>query len=86
MALLATGGALRSLHPLAHACEGSARVLDEAAACFGQLDTARQSSEQRHAKFALKCPDLMAQRRLLNAEPLGGTGDVPFLSDGDEIA
>jgi hypothetical protein len=28
----------------------------------------------------------MAQRRLLNAEPLSGTGDVPFLSDGDEIA
>jgi hypothetical protein len=28
----------------------------------------------------------MAERRLLNAEPLGGTGDVPFLSDGDEIA
>jgi hypothetical protein len=71
---------------LAHAGEGGARVLDEAAACFGQLNAARQSAEQLHPKFALKCPDLMAERWLLNAEPLGGTGDVPFLSDGDEIA
>ena len=53
---------------------------------LGELHTARLAAEQLHLQLGFQCPDLLAQRRLLHAEPLGGAGDVAFLGDGDEVA
>ena len=52
----------------------------------GELDAARQATEQLHVELALQRANLLAERRLLHAEPLGRPRDMPFLGDGDEIA
>ena len=53
---------------------------------LGQLDAARLAAEQLHLQFGFECSDLLAERRLLDAQPLGGAGDVAFLGDRDEVA
>jgi hypothetical protein len=44
------------------------------------------AAKQQHAQLALQRLDLLAQRRLLHAQPLGGAGHVAGLGDGDEVA
>jgi hypothetical protein len=39
-----------------------------------------------HVELPLQRANLLAERRLLHPQPLGGSRDVPFLSDRDEIA
>jgi hypothetical protein len=50
-----------------------------------QFDAARQATEQLDVEFLLQHANLLAERRLLHPQPLGGSRDVPFLSDRDEI-
>jgi tripartite-type tricarboxylate transporter receptor subunit TctC len=61
-------------------------IIKESAAGIGQFDAARLAAEQLGIDFAFDCPDLPTKRRRLQAEPLRGPRDVPFLSDRDEIA
>ena len=42
--------------------------------------------EQRGVDLAFERPDLLAERRLLDVQLLGGARDVALVSDGDEIA
>jgi len=51
-----------------------------------QLDAARLAAEQLHPQLGFERPDLLAQRRLLDAEPVGGARHMPLLGDGDEVA
>jgi len=44
------------------------------------------AQEERHLDLAFERTDLLAERRLLQSEPLRGTGDVALLGDGDEVA
>ena len=53
---------------------------------LGQFDPARLAAEQLDLQLGFERLDLLAQRRLLNAQPLGGAGDVAFLGDRDEVA
>jgi hypothetical protein len=66
--------------------QGSAGVDQQAAAGLGQRHAARQSAEELHAQVPLQRASLVAERRLLDAQPLGRAGDMPFLGDGDEVA
>jgi len=53
---------------------------------LGQLDPARLAAEQLYLQFAFQRPDLLAQRRLLDAEPLGRARYVPRFGDRDKVS
>ncbi len=63
-----------------------ARLVEKDAARFRQLDPASLAAEQLHVEVLLDRLDLLAERRLLHSEPLGGPGDVSFLGNGDEVS
>src|SRR5262245_57013258 len=52
----------------------------------GQLDAARLAAKQLHIELPLQCANLLAERRLLHAEPFRRPRDVLYLGDGDEIS
>src|SRR5262249_714604 len=66
--------------------EDRAGVGEQRAAGLGQRDAARQPAEQLDVELALERADLLAERRLLDAEPLGRAGDVALLGDRQAIA
>ena len=62
------------------------RLGKEGLARLGQLYPSRLAAEQLHLKFGFERPDLLAQRRLLDAEPSRRAGDMALLGDRDEVA
>lgn len=62
------------------------RPLHESTASVRQFDASRQAPEERRADDRLQLGDLLAERRLLDAEPFGGTGHVPLIGNGNGIA
>src|SRR5262245_43161537 len=85
-ALLAACRALGGFNRVIELRERCARLIEERAAGFGQLDTARLATEELHVKLTLDRLELLTERRLLHAKPFGRSRDVRFLSDGDEVA
>src|SRR5262245_39322537 len=85
-ALLAPRRAPSGLTGVVELSKRCAGLVEESAAGVGELDAAWLAAEQLHIEFALQRLDLLAERRLLHAEPLGGARDVRFLGDRDEIA
>ncbi len=65
--------------------QGGARLGQEEGADIGQLDIAAAAIEQADAEFLLQHLDLVAERRLRDAEPLGGLAEMEFLGDADEV-
>jgi hypothetical protein len=53
---------------------------------LGQFDASRQSTEQQRSHLLFELTDLLAQRRLLDAESFGGSGEMSFLGDGQKMA
>ncbi|MOA59133.1 hypothetical protein D3C78_1836780 [compost metagenome] len=45
-----------------------------------------QAVEQRHPQFLFQHADLLGQRRLADAQPRRGLGQVGFLGHGHEVA
>src|SRR5437868_5592683 len=84
-ALLAPGRSPRRFKRMVQVCKRCTGIIQESSTSIGQLNTARLTAKQLHIKFALDRLDLLAERRLLHAEPLGGSGDVPFLRNYNEI-
>ena len=82
----AARGAARGGERVVDMGEDGAGIGQQRTAGLGQLDAARLAAQQLHVEFALQRADLLAERRLLHAEPLGGAGDVAFFGDGDEVA
>ena len=78
--------ALHALVRRADRFEDAARVAQERAPGVAQRHALRVAAEQRHAELDLEGADLLAQRRLLDAEHGSGTRDVPCLGDSDEVA
>lgn len=66
--------------------QDGARVLQELGAGLCQFDAARQAQEQRRADLALQLLDLLAERRLADAQPRGGAGEMQLVGDHGEIA
>ena len=52
---------------------------------FREHDAPPSPLEQRLAEFVLEGLNLAAERRLRDAQPLGGAGDVLLFGDGDEV-
>ncbi len=57
----------------------------EGAARRGQGDSAGAAVEQLQAELAFQPPDLLADRRLDDVQPLGGPAEVEFLGDRHEV-
>ena len=83
--LLATRSTLRARASPLNILEQRAGPLEKCAARIGELDAARLALEQLHTELFLERADLLAQRRLLNAEACRGPRDMAFFSNGDEI-
>ncbi len=82
---VAAGGATRRDDGMLDAIEDRARFGQQRFAGLGQLDAARLAAEQLHLELGFEGADLLAQRRLLDAESFRRAGDMPLLGDGDEI-
>ncbi|MCY1554097.1 hypothetical protein D9M68_906430 [compost metagenome] len=52
---------------------------------FRQRHLARGAPQQLHAQRCFQLADVEAERRLGDGQPLGGSSEVQFLGDGDEI-
>ena len=85
-ALLAPSGALCQEKSVIETTQDRACLIEKDAAGVRKLDAARLATEQLHAELPLDCLDLLAERRLLHPEPLGGPRDVLLLGDGDKVA
>ena len=85
LALLAARRAPCRFKRMIELSKDRAGIVEESVPGSGQLDAARLSVKELRIKLALDRLDALAERRLLHAKPLGGTRDVPFLGDGDEI-
>src|SRR5581483_4715729 len=83
---LAARRAPRRRHRVVDARQHRTRILEQGPARFGQLDAARLAAEELHVELGLECADLLAERRLLDAQPLRRAGDVTRFGHGDEIA
>ena len=75
----------RSRYSLVGVAEELLRILEKHLAHIGQDDAAGRAAEQTGADLLFQQADLLAERWLLNAQTLGGPGDVLLLGDGHEI-
>src|SRR4029077_14635936 len=66
--------------------EQGARIVEEDASGFGQLDPTRLAQEELGVELAFDGFDQLAKRRLLHAETFGRPRNVPFLGHHDETA
>ena len=66
--------------------EGAAGGLQEGFACSRQRDGAGGSGEEGVAEDLFELADLLGERGLGEVEAEGGSAEVQFLGDGDEVA
>ena len=65
--------------------QNPSRLFEQQRPGLGQFPAARQAVEERGPYLLLKLTDLQTQWRLLDPEPPGGPGEVPFLGNGHEV-
>lgn len=61
-------------------------MLQEQCSGTGQACAARGADEQCNPEFLFQFLDGPRQRGLLDVQPLGGSGEVKFFSDGEKVA
>ena len=83
---LAPRRASRRVREPSRASHDGRGLLDESAPGLGHPDAARQALEQGDAELRLQEPDLTGERRLPDAEPLGGARNVPLFGDREHVA
>ena len=66
--------------------QDDARLLHEHAARFGELYLALGAVEELDPELVFELPDLMAERRLTQIQPLGGAAEVQRLGQRDDVA
>ena len=71
--------------PCAHLRQRGARVREQRLAGGRQPDRAAVAQEHPLAELGLEPPDLLADGRLGDPQPLGRTREVRLLGDGDEV-
>src|SRR5690606_27195369 len=79
-------GAPHHIHRTADVGQGLAGFLEKQPAGVGQRHVPVAALEQAHPEFLFQGLDLLAQRRLGNAQHLSGAAEMQLLGDGDEIA
>ena len=70
---------------LIHGTQNVSRVLFEDPAGFRRRDTARRTAKQLRAQLILEPQQLLTQRRLRDAQGIGGPGDRAELDDFEEL-
>ncbi len=83
---VAARDALRVLGGQPHPLQDLTRIEQKGAAGAGQRHAARQALEQAGTHLLFQLTNLLAQRRLLDAQTLGRAGEVELLRNSDEIA
>ena len=86
LALLTTRRASRRFNGSIELSEHRTGVLQEGAAGIGHFDAAGLAAQQLHVELRLDGFYLLAERWLLDAKPLCGPGNVPFLGNRNEVA
>ncbi len=66
--------------------ENEARFFQHQLSGIGQFDAAGAAEEERRAQLLFQLANLQAERRLIDAEPLGGTRKIQFFRDRYKIA
>jgi hypothetical protein len=66
--------------------ENSADFCSKDATRRSQRCTVTTALEEHNAQLLLQIPDLAAQRRLRDMHPRRRTAEMPFLSNGQEVA
>ena len=66
--------------------QDDSRLLHEHAARLGELHLALGAVEKRNPEFLFELPDLMAEGRLTEIEPLGGAAEVQRLGQSNDVA
>src|SRR3954451_20384783 len=84
-ALLASRGAPSGFERMIVLRKYRTRIIEKNAPGLGQLDAARLAVKQLDIEFQLDRLNPLAQRRLLHPEPLGGSRDMCFFRDRDEL-
>src|ERR1041385_2463759 len=85
-ALLAAIGALSGVDRMLNTFKHRAGVDEEGSPGLREVNPARLAAEQLDFQLPLESLDLLAERRLLHAEPFGGARDVALFGDGDKVA
>jgi hypothetical protein len=68
-----------------HVGEGRAGLFDEGSTCIGQLHGASPiASEQMKSKLFFDLSNLLAERRLADAQPLRSTREIKFLGENND--
>ncbi|MCY1182798.1 hypothetical protein D9M73_233760 [compost metagenome] len=75
----------RQQHGLVDLLADRPRLVEEQPPGRGQGDAAVGAVEQARADFLFQRLDLLAQRRLGNAQLSGGAAEMQLLGDGDEV-
>ena len=78
-------GLARSRHRMGGLGEREASFNEERAAGFREPHPAAIAVEQLHADFGFQIPDLIAQRRLRDAQSLRGLAEAQLFRDGYEV-
>jgi hypothetical protein len=84
-ALLAARGATRRFKCTVILRDHCTGAIEENASGLGQFDAARLAAKELDAELGFDRLDPLAERRLLHAEPLGGSCDVAVLGNGHEL-
>src|SRR5206468_11020372 len=78
---VATGGAADGGNRVRDLPEDRPRLGEQRLPSLGQLDASRLAAEQLHLKLGFERTDLLAQGRLLDAEPRRRTGDMALFGN-----
>jgi hypothetical protein len=70
---------------IVHVAEYALRILPEDCPSFGQLDAPRIPHKKLGSDLSFQLHDLLAQRRLGNAQSLCGDGKVKVLRNGEKV-
>ncbi|HEY6641192.1 MAG TPA: hypothetical protein VIZ63_03545 [Povalibacter sp.] len=85
-ALFASRRAAGSGKGTIHLIEDRAGALKKGGTSVRKLYAPGFTPKKLHIQLAFKGADLLAERRLLHAQALGGPGDVAFFGHGNEVA
>src|SRR5262245_24982592 len=80
LAQLSARNTPRRVECLVEVRQHRAGIVEESAPSVRQFDPACFAAEQLHVKLAFHCFNSEAERGLLHAKPLRGSGGVPFLA------
>ena len=71
---------------MVHLTQDLLRLADNPLSCLGQPHFTFRAFEEFDPEFLFKLPDLLAQRRLADAQPDRGAAEVQLLGNRDHVS